>query len=873
MAQKLTPEEKAQIDKVFKPESALKRTVRSVSEGVRQFNMGVLDPLGGAALVSQGAGTDLPTTPAMGAARMTGQAAGTAASLLVPGLGFANAARVAPAAAPVMRLGPAVRSFLGETAESAIRKPGAFWSMELLPAVAAGAASATVAQETDSPIAIMAAELVAGGAAAAAPGMLSSYTKVSPVVGLAQNVWRAFTQGDAASGVNARRASARLQEVEPNARQALVRANEAGTLPEAPLTLAELSESPGLLSLQRSVADATDKLSQANQARFAEVNRVAQDALRTLGDAPGGPINVEETRQFLNALMEERVRVARVAVDERLEAMGEGTSSGTASTMARLELDRAYRAAQDQEDELWGAVQLNEPSSVSNTLDAYSTVLRQIAGDRVEQAQGLIPARIEQMLGVVRVREDGRRVFSPGEFARNPPTMREMVSMRRELNDFMRAERAKDAPNRRAIQIANQLQEAILGDLANNPAANEQLAVARAYSRDMNERFRQGEVGSLLGFDVEGGLSVSPELTLERTLGLSGARGRVASNQLLNAVQRTGNTDAMRGYMQDFLRQEFTNATRKYGEFDPQAAARYVAQRREVLTLFPELRRDFNAAMVSGQEFRATSRMRDPDLAAAALVTARSPGTELDRVLSTPNPQQTARELRAVLGQDPTGRALAGMRRATADSLLGRSLMLNAADVTDQPFASGRKLYDQIGNPAIRSALAEIFEPEQMERLGQIAETLRVLDVSRAARPLQEGIIADKEALLFNFARRLGAATLGSKISQAAGSGGNIQIPSMVIKVTDELRKRGIDPARELIIDAITSPNQQLMRSMLLESGSVANNQERQRYVTRQLNAWAAAVAAKYAMSFTPAAQQYDRTRPYYDPSDIPQVR
>lgn len=843
----------------------------TLSEGARQFNIGVMEPFGLGDIPAQGAGTERPDTGGMGAARMVGNAAGTTAAVLAPAVRLATASRFAPAVVPGAT--STGRQLLTEIGETALQRPGAFWSMEMIPAAASGAAGAEMAAEGASPTAVLTSELVAGLATSVAAPLAAAYAKISPLASLGQNLWRAFRgSGEAAGASSARsRAITRLSEVEPDPRAALQKANEADVLSEAPLTLAELSESPGLLALQRSIADSSDQLSQANQARFADINRVSQEALTGLGEGPSGPVNVEESRAFLANLVEERIRIARAAVDEKMEALGTNATNASASNFARIELEKAYGAALDQQDELWKAVGTNESAPFRHSLEAYKGILQDLSQDRIKLAQGLIPERVQQTLGRLVTGEDGKLRFRPGTFGEKPPTVRELISMRQELNDFVRAERAKDAPNRNAIRIADIMQESILADIAELPEQSEQLRVARAFSKDLNERFRQGEVGTLMGFDIEGGQSVPGTLTLERTLGLSGARGRVGAQQLLEAVQRTGNSDEMRGHMQDFLRYEFDRAAMKGGELDPVAAGRYLQRRHDVLQLFPELRRDMTAAVASGQRFRNTSKMRDPDLAAAALVTSRAPGTEIDRILNSSNPQAVARELRGLLDQDDSGRALVGMQNAAAERLLSRSLQLNATDASDVPFASGRRLADQLQNPAVRGALGELFTPEQLERMDTVAETLRKLDLSRAASPSQQGIIADREALLFNFARRLGAAALGSKINQATGSGGNIQIPGMVVQVAGELRKRGLDPAKELLVDAMIGDNPNLLRGLMLDTAT-AQQGERTAFVHRQMNAWAAAVAAKYGMDFSDESQRY-QPGSSFDPGDLPVVR
>lgn len=835
---------------------------------VAQFNAGTLDTIGQGDLL----GAPAPANLSQGASRAMGNAAGQTVAVLAPAVRMVpGVSTVAPS---LTRPAPMLRNFVQDVAKTAMTRPGAFWTLEMVPAAAGGAAGQATLQATDSPMAAFAAELLAGATTSMGAPAVGTALRLSPMVNLAKQTIDTFRSPTLRTPRGDNRAVTRLAGAEPDAAGALRRANEANVLEGAPLTLAELAESPGLLSLQRSIAESSDRLSQAAQERFADVNALSQEAVRAASGSPG-KVSIEDTRRYLSALLEERIRIARVATDEAIAKLAPSRTNADVNALARVELDNAYEAALKQEKDLWEALDLEVPAAYSNLDSTYQRIVNESASDRVALLRDLVPGKLRSFLGST----DAEGKFVPGAFGEEPPTARELVSFRQELLDMAQRERAKDAPNRRKIRAATMLQEAILNDIAQLGGTSDAFDVARAFSRDMNQRFRQGEVGTIMGFDIDGSGAVDPMLTLESTLGLGNARGANATSQLLEAVQRTGNTPAMRGHMENFLRDEFTKHAVRYGMFDPKKAANYVMRRRDTLRLFPELRRDMEAAVSSGDAQKVAENMLEkPSVSAAALVLGSSPLTTIDTLFASSNPQQRAKELRRMFDADLNGSALAGMQNSMADWLLGKS-MSGAADVRDLQFLSGRKMREQLTNPAIRAAFEEMFTPQQMEKLDQAANTMAAIDLSRTAQPAMEGVISDKEALFFRIVRSLSANVVGGNIARAVGQGQSIAIPARTVQVFDEMKKRGLDPARELLIEAFTSNNTQLLRALMMRTPKLDPAQER--FVHRQLNAWAGVAAQQYGLSFLP--EQPDTRAPSsrsqrppgssFIPSDLPRTR
>lgn len=148
---------------------------------------------------------------------------------------------------------------------------------------------------------------------------------------------------------------------------------------------------------------------------------------------------------------------------------------------------------------------------------------------------------------------------------------------------------------------------------------------------------------------------------------------------------------------------------------------------------------------------------------------------------------------------------------------------------------SGKKLRQLWNEPQIQ-AMARKFFPtrQQQQRIATIIRTAVRLEGGMAAKPASEGITGDVPGQLVELIGRIGGAQIGRVIAARTG-GGTVQTPGIVSGKVRELLRKGVqDPARRLLIDAIN--DEKLFRSLLVD----ASKPEGARFVTRQLNAWAA---------------------------------
>jgi len=823
---------------------------RAVGDAAREINIGILEPLGlrpwaaKLGIADYEEGDDSPSA-GQGALRMIGMAGAATAGILAAPLKAMGSAQYLLREANLAREGvksgfkASVGAFVKGTAKTAVKNPIKFAMMETTAAASAGAVGAWVYDETKSPTARMVGELVGGlapGVAAPAAAALAKTSMIARAV--RSGIQRIVTKKGDFLGPGGQRAKERLERAVPDPNKMYGSMEHDDVLPG--MSVAERSEEPGLLSLERDILDSTDELTAAGQQHYADINSIMRGAIEDLEPSTASSL---EARIYLDNLMETRIQVASTAVDEALIKAGPKVTQEQASRLARTELDKAYTAAKEQENVLWSAVPGEGPAPPTQTLKTMEERLRVIAADRVKSSRGDMPRVARVMLG--ELKEGG---FIPGTLSQGA-TLEELKTLRSTLLVEATKERARDAPNRRKLGEIAALQDSLLQDMQAADPTNEALDMARAFSADLNARFRQGEVGDILGFSTTGEGSIPAALTLGTTIGRSGLRAAESSDQLLHAVDRSGDKAAMKSHVEDFLSGEFMRAVRKdySGDFNVKAAAAWMKRRQDVVDRFPELKARLAEAIKAGDTLLVAQGLRNPQTSPAAIILKAPLGEEISRLVRLPKPGTAARDMMGMLAEDTTGDAVKSMRVGLADWILQKASS-PTVDVQHTQILSGRLLAKTLNDPGVAEVARQILTAEQRARLQTVLNTAQRMDAARTAAPSLEGVIGDTEGLVLETGRRILAAGLFRNIAKKLHMGGIIQIPAMGVSFSNTLQSRGLDPARMILLDAIMSTDDKLLKSLLenpaLGSKKAAENAQR-------LNAWMFATAAEYGISLT----------------------
>ena len=714
-------------------------------------------------------------------------------------------------------------------AETAVKTPGRFTAGELTAATAAGLAGFEAAQKwPDSPGAQAMAELAGGFTPAAAVPVVRGTVRVAitafekiPLLGpaIVKGVRSLFASLTVRGG--RRRAEARVKRAVEDPVIAAARLKRKDVLTNAPLTGAQRIEEGNLLALERSVMESTPELSIARQRQLAEVNQTIQNAMLE----PVREIPTQQVKSYLQNLLDTRLSIAAARADERLAALGTKATREDLNRIAREEILSAKRAARAQESQLHESIPQDARVPTRAGQEAYIDFQLNLSaaerGDIPKVAKRLMDPRSKQFLGA-------------------NTTVKEIRGLQGKLREEARIARSAEKFNR--ARIADDLADSLNDDIANavgGSEVREAVDVAVAFSRDLNDRFTRGAVGKLLGSQRSGGVAVPEGLTLEVTVGARGARAREDTDALLEAVRRSGDEAELRGYIADFLMDDFRRSAVRGGRVDTKAAERYLRENQDVLARFPETRRAMDQARIAGGELAAAERLADPRVSRAAVFINAPPAREIERVIATAKPGEAMKELVAMARTDPTGKAEEGLKAAFTNFLLRRAELHNKLTAAgageglgDIPFISGSRLSKAIDDPEIFEAMQGLYTREELARINKIRKTALLLDRARGAKVAGEGVIGDMPGQVTSIIARIFSAQMGRVIAGKTG-GGTVQTPGIMAAQAQKLLKAGVqDPARRLLNDAIQKDS--LLEALLLPMNTRAQEQA----VRVRMNAW-----------------------------------
>ena len=735
-----------------------------------------------------------------------GRGVGEAAGMLIPGYG---AARLATRSA-----NPLVAGIGRRVAAAPVTAPVGTTAMEL--ASGAGAGAGRMVAETSFPDVAGAGtlgELAGGLGVGVAPALLTS----GPVGWAVQRTVTPFT----ATGSRAR-ASGRLTGLvaDPEA---------AATAAEAPsignLTPAQRTGDVRLLALERAVAEADPTIAERlRQRAVASEGALIAEAQSLGGEAAQTRAFLESRRARLETALDERMRQARATAQQRIAALEPNAPAEAASRIVREEFDAAYQAAMLQERELWRAI----PQDVQIDTAPLFRRFQEIVNATPRTQQHNIPGYAREFLN-----PELNSRFADMEH----PAM--LQGFRSELLEIARRARADNALT--MAGIAEKLAKATLGVMNSLPDMVGPYAVARNFTRTLNARFRDGEVGVLTQTTLQGDPKVAPEMTLPVTIGRGGVAGGVAARELSEA---TDQSPRAMGAVEDFLRRSFRDsAVNAEGRMRPDAALNWLRRNEQLVEQFPAIRQAAADAMAAQQAADAASirqetvtrNLRAPRTSALARYLEADYGEEIARVFAAQNPAGVAASLRRAVARDPSGQALAGLRGAMVDHLINRA----RAVTTEGTVVRGSVIMGALNDPQQAAALRVVFDADQMRRLRQIGTELTALERARGALPSVGAPMEDMPNRVIEIVGRIVAARVGAATG-GNGMAGSLQSAQiMSSRMRDFLRRITNDRAGVLLSEAVTDP---ALFAALMAPGRTLRQQE---LAARRLQAWIAGPAGR----------------------------
>lgn len=635
-----------------------------------------------------------------------------------------------------------------------------------------------------------------------------------------------------------RRAVARIGHAVKDSDAALRGITDTEVLPEAKLTPSQKTGEPLLMSLERSVIESSDTLQLEADQQISELNTLIHKSVREIGGDPkSASDSFESGQKYLTKLLDGRLRIAAKRADERISRLSAKSTAEEANLITNEELKSALTAARGQEEELYNVV----PDDIATGLMATRTVLRNELIKRGRTADPAdIPEYITKLLGNIDKKGQMTRGSLKGE-----GTIGELRTLRSRILRSVREEKANPAPNFNSARIMDDIQGSLLADMGaerNNikGEAGKSLRMALDFSSDLHDRFSRGPVAKVLGRTKQGGAAVPPELTLESTLGIKGPKAALNAKSMINAVK--DKPEELTGAIENFVKSKFNNHAVRDGRINQTKAEGFLRDNKAILGEFPAIENDImkaieaeNASLLIGRHIKSVgARLGKPNMSKATMFIEKEPAKAFESLMVDKNVATETQNLINKTLKDTTGEALEGFQASFAQWVLKRST-ISAADINGENFVSGTRMQHLLADPKVKVMAEKILTPKQMKRLELAQKTAMAIDHSLSAKPSKEGIMADGANELVTLFARIGGAQIGRQAAVMTG-GGTVQTPGIFAEKAKQLVGRYLkDPAERLIIDAITSQDDDLMEALIRGLDSPENI----KFVSKRLNAWA----------------------------------
>lgn len=584
-------------------------------------------------------------------------------------------------------------------------------------------------------------------------------------------------------------------------------------VPGAQLSPAQETGDRGLLALERALSGQRGEIRDHLQDSAQATQGAVREELSGLGgggqDEPRAYLS--ERLTGLREQMQTRADQAQQRATQRAQALRPGASQEQLSRIVREEVDDALFDMRTQERALWEAV----PADVQTDLAPLKARYRDLFGSLSQAQQDDMPAIASRLLG------EGEDALA------DVSTLREVQGLRSKLLEISRNARAGDTPSFNTARLADELQEAAL-DVMSRSDAGPQVQEAIAWSRDLNQRFRQGPVGRVLGQERRGGDAVADGVTLDKIV-RQGATGGVNYDALLRAADTPETRAAVEGYVRTLFVHSATGAD---GRVQRAAADRFMKNHAALLQRMPEVRRQLEGA-ASAQELadrtadRMLARQRslaDKRKSRAALYLDAPVGREIRTVLASKNPEAALRQITRQVGADLSGQARKGLKTQFIDEMLSQSEKGGQV--------SGKAMAEFLKKNRQAMIASGLFRVDEIQRIDRIRATLDKIEKGAAGGRRVEELLNETPDALTDLAARIVGANIG-----AHGAGASTGAPLVAAHAGSKFVRRltskvPFERTRDVLAEAVFDRN--VMRDLLER----APTQAKADAVTKRMNAW-----------------------------------
>jgi len=545
----------------------------------------------------------------------------------------------------------------------------------------------------------------------------------------------------------------------------------------------------------------------------------------------------EMTRKRVAAIemsMDNRVVNAMEAAENKLNALPVANRKVAESRVVRSELEAVMTAERLKTKELWDEVPKEFAVGVDNIRERFASIK-----DGLSQAQNVdIPSSLKN-----------NSIITDENLTST--TLKEMQGLRSKLLEVARIAR-KDGQWNKA-RIAEDVSDAILMDLgivAHQSATPEAAALqaALASTRQFKTRFESGIAGKILGYDRTGAPAISPDLTLDISIGRMGEKGSIDIGKVVVTPEARKATER-------YLARSYTDhAMGKNSVIDPIKSERWIRTNEAILDEFPELRTKLSdiagaqeVAMKTKTVMEARKKtLRNPNISVSAkFLNAADLHLEIKTILKSPSPSKMMNQLVRQARKDPTGAAVEGLKAGMLDLALEQSTRGAFNELGEQTL-SGRTLLNFISqNDTILRQVFSTNEILKMKQVGRELSKIESFNIVSAGKPdIEMKDVASSGLRLF---ARIGGARLGGKMGKDS-PGGSLQMAQIYSSTAKKFVTRLTrDRAEEMIKDAILSKDPKLLQALLSPMDKPSTKADVIKYLGSQLNIWLAGTGKRVA--------------------------
>jgi hypothetical protein len=585
------------------------------------------------------------------------------------------------------------------------------------------------------------------------------------------------------------------------------------------LTPAQRADDVGIARMQRTI-----EAEEPTARRAGQMQRAEQTARLQRKTAPF-PQGLGTVRTLLDQ------RLQKIASDTQgaLRKINAVEQPEVYNRLVHQKLSEAYGAARTAETDVWKALpesgDVPPPKLVQSYIDEYRNITK---GGDIKEIDPFVLGKLGR---------PGAEGLEGGQFlnaTKQTATPKELHQFYSRMGRRVR-ELSEQAGQTNRIRILNKLRRVVLDDL-DATAAGQPYRDAIKFSRDLNEKFTSGAMGSALGF--QRGLPTSENMILDDLLGKGGQIAKENVDQALKTVP------GARKDIENFIRTRFATATvdTNNNRVNSVTGQKFMQNQRQLLDAFPNLRKEFEGAiknqtsvdeMVGVKHVAGLSPFVKEQSAASVFLGA-DPGEELKALLSRGHSggktQSYFKSMKEQLAKDPTGKALKGMKNAIANHFLEGAMRPLPGGEEVGKYTSGMKFlkeFDQLEKPLRTSGL---MTPRELGRLRRIGQEFNRISREQTAKPTGALITDAPGRLLSFFAQGIGA----SAGAQLGGGtlGGGIRMANVGASEMNRLmRSITTDEARLLLIRA--TQDETVMRDLLQET--IRLNQQQQQSLFRRV--------------------------------------